>query len=74
MQATFVVDESKPRKKARLSWYHPDDTVRRCFVIVTPYRVVRKSVRVRLSCWVEARCTAGSIISVHHSAPLNTFH
>ena len=27
MQATFVVDDSKPRKKARLSWYHPDDTV-----------------------------------------------
>ena len=28
MQATFVMDEAKPRKKARLSWYHPDDTVR----------------------------------------------
>jgi hypothetical protein len=28
MQATLVVDEAKTRKKARLSWYHPDDTVR----------------------------------------------
>ncbi|KAK9906717.1 hypothetical protein WJX75_006708 [Coccomyxa subellipsoidea] len=27
MQSTFVVDESKDRKKARLSWYHPDDTM-----------------------------------------------
>ncbi|EIE23950.1 hypothetical protein COCSUDRAFT_41290 [Coccomyxa subellipsoidea C-169] len=27
MQSTFVVDESKNRKKARLSWYHPDDTM-----------------------------------------------
>ena len=26
MQDTFVVDE-KNKKKARLSWYHPDDTV-----------------------------------------------
>ena len=27
IQNTFVADEGKGRKKARLSWYHPDDTV-----------------------------------------------
>lgn len=26
-QSTFVAEEPKERKKARLSWYHPDDTV-----------------------------------------------
>jgi hypothetical protein len=29
MRSTFVVDK-KDQKRARLSWYHPDDTVRRC--------------------------------------------
>ena len=27
-QSTFIAEEPKQRKKARLSWYHPDDTVR----------------------------------------------
>ncbi len=27
-QSTFIAEEPKNRKKARLSWYHPDDTVR----------------------------------------------
>lgn len=26
-RSTFVVDDPKLRKKARLSWYHPDDTM-----------------------------------------------
>lgn len=30
IQNTFVADEGKGRKKARLSWYHPDDTVSAC--------------------------------------------
>lgn len=30
MQKTFVAEEGKDRKKARLSWYHPDDTVSCC--------------------------------------------
>ncbi len=27
IQKTFVAEEGKDKKKARLSWYHPDDTV-----------------------------------------------
>ena len=27
MQGTLVAEEPKKRKQARLSWYHPDDTV-----------------------------------------------
>ena len=27
IQSTFVAEEGKDKKKARLSWYHPDDTV-----------------------------------------------
>jgi hypothetical protein len=27
-KSTFIAEEPKLRKKARLSWYHPDDTVR----------------------------------------------
>ena len=27
IQTTFVAEEGKEKKKARLSWYHPDDTV-----------------------------------------------
>ena len=30
IQNTFVAKEGKDRKKARLSWYHPDDTVSCC--------------------------------------------
>jgi hypothetical protein len=26
-RSTFIVDEPSKRKKARLSWYHPDDTM-----------------------------------------------
>ena len=26
-KSTFVAEDPKNRKKARLSWYHPDDTV-----------------------------------------------
>ena len=26
-KSTFIADDPKSRKKARLSWYHPDDTV-----------------------------------------------
>lgn len=28
VQKTLVADDNKTRPKARLSWYHPDDTVR----------------------------------------------
>ena len=27
LRSTFVVENSKTRKKARLSWYHPDDSM-----------------------------------------------
>ena len=27
-KSTFIAEDPKTRKKARLSWYHPDDTVR----------------------------------------------
>ena len=27
IQRTFVAEDGKDRRKARLSWYHPDDTV-----------------------------------------------
>jgi hypothetical protein len=27
LKSTFVAEDPKVRKKARLSWYHPDDTV-----------------------------------------------
>ena len=30
IQNTFVAEEGKDKKKARLSWYHPDDTVSAC--------------------------------------------
>lgn len=28
IRSTFIAEDPKSRPKARLSWYHPDDTVR----------------------------------------------
>jgi len=42
-QSTFIAEEPKNRKKARLSWYHPDDTVRLELCADTKYHFWQQS-------------------------------
>ena len=51
IQKTFVAEEGKDKKKARLSWYHPDDTVSTCPTLHQHQHVL---LSVRVLCLVTA--------------------